>query len=199
MPRGSFTLKPRARSLRTGRQVWNIILALSKSSHLPSVKTVLHASQAPGTPLHFPLVPFTTRADAFIRGNVWPTYKNVSRPAGLAVRDAKKSLGDARVLRTCRIGGPTCNKNVSRHAALAARDVKKTLGDARLRPTCRIGGPTCKKSEPTCSVGGARCKKALGDARLRPTCSIGSPRCKNLLPGTYNEIVKYIVNGPADW
>ena len=39
-----------------------------------------------------------------------------------------------------------------------------------------------QKHEPTCRVGGPRCKKPLGDARLRRTCRIGGPTCKRREP-----------------
>ena len=50
---------------------------------------------------------------ALCRGCVWLTCKNESRHAGLVVRDAKKDLGDARLRRMCRIGGPRCNAKTS--------------------------------------------------------------------------------------
>ena len=43
-------------------------------------------------------------------------------------------------------------------------------------------GPRCKEREPTCRIGGPRCKKTLGDARLRRTCRIGGPTCKEREP-----------------
>ena len=39
-----------------------------------------------------------------------------------------------------------------------------------------------QKREPTCRVGGPRCKKALGDARVRRTRRIGRPTCKKREP-----------------
>ena len=61
-----------------------------------------------------------------------------------------------------------------RHHGIRWADMQKR------EPTCRVGGPRCKKGRPSVRpmfrVGGPRCKK--GRLSVRPMFRVGGPRCK---------------------